>query len=881
MAVLPENFPNKYVDEDGVKWTYSRCFFCHMNCPLLVGTVNDEIVEIRPNGDTVLCDRMGKKGERAIKFHYHPKRINYALKRVGPKGKNQFEQIPYEQAMDEIAEKLQALKEQYGAETLVASEGTYRSDHLWARTRFFNLFGNPGNIVDPGTICWCFTYTLNMSMVGWPVELSLPPTAPEAKCMVFWGARSDEKYGHQSPLWRTIKMSITREGEQPHVIVVDPVCIESVKYADVWLPIRPGTDLYMQMTWVNYIIQNKLYDEEFVKEWSNGPFLVRKDNNLLIRGSDIDKNGKFEDFVVWDDKTQKTAIWCSNESRYYDGLVNAPISGEHEITLADGSKIQVWTAFDAIAANFAEYTPEKASEICGVQAYAIINAIEIYAKNTPGFICWGVGGADMHGINASGSTITKTILRCLTGSIDKLGGEYIGSPGTVGPNGEKDFAVRDAELELSERVTPETRKKFLGNDQFRVMSWHGFEKIDKCYRKMWNMPRPMLHQLLVSPTLCWDAILKEEPYPVKAMICWSSNPLAWAPNTRHVYEALKALELLVVVDYWKTPTAAIADYIIPAADSLERPMGTTGEDALDFLDGGDRGAPPVGDRRTDYDFFRALGVRLGQEADWPWETYEDVVAYRAERAGYSYDDFVTLGTIPSSDGFQFEKHKQILPNGQTRGFATPSRKAEIFPSVVQEIGYDPLPHYRDLPESRRGNPELAKEYPLNLTVGGRFTPMYHSEFRVPGAGTRSQFPWPVVKIHMYDAKRLGIREGDWVWIETKRGRIRQKASLGWDIVEGSVQAQPSWWFPEMPAEEPWSQGIFESGGNVLTDDSIESLDEMTATWITRGLLCKIYPCVDPYDRADEEIPVETFKAGDTFWHKFYQNLDKDNKGNFF
>lgn len=870
-----ERMPNKAIDENGVQWTYSRCFFCHMNCAIRVGQKDGKLVEIRPNEEqeTVLCERMGEKGERAIKFHYHPKRINHVLKRVGKRGEDKWEEIPYDQALDEVAAKLQKLKDQYGPETLISSEGTYRSDHLWARTRFANLFGNPGNVVDPGTICWCYSYTVNMAMVGWPVEAIAPPSALQADTIVFWGLRADERYSPKSPIWRTVLATVNREGKKPKVIVIDPVSIEAVKYANSWLAIRPGTDLVMMLAWINYIITNKLYREDFIKNWSNGPFLVRKDNQLLVRGSDVLKNGKFEDFVAWDAKHSKVAVWCSDECRYYDSEeVDTPITGEFKITLANGSKVTCITAFDAITERMKEYTIEKASQITGVPANKIIDAVTIFATNGPGYIAWGVGGGDMHGYNATSSCIAKTLLRCFAGNIDVEGGEYIGDPGPVGETGEKHFAVRDSEFELSEVVTPETRAKFLGNDQFKTMSWKGFEKIDKHYLKMWNLPRPMLHQMLVTPPVAWKAILEGDPYPVKAMICWSSNPLCWAPNTKHVYEALKALELLIVVDYWKTPTAALADYIFPAADSLERPMATNFEDSIDFLVGGDRGIEPEGERRMDYDFFRGLGMRLGQEDKWPWKTYEDVVAYRVGRAGCSYQQFVEDSVLPPPGGMQNEKHKTKLPNGQTRGFATPSRKAEIFPSVLQELGYSPIPFYRELPETPLSNPELAKEYPLRLTVSGRWSPMYHSEHRVPGTGTRSMFPWPIVKIHMYDARALGIRDGEWVWIETPRGRIRQVAKLGHDIVEGVVQAQPSWWFPELPAEEPWSQGIFESNGNVLTDDSIESLDEGTGSWVTRGLLCKIYPCIDPMDRSEESISLDDFKAGNTFYHKEFAHL---------
>jgi anaerobic selenocysteine-containing dehydrogenase len=342
-----------------------------------------------------------------------------------------------------------------------------------------------------------------------------------------------------------------------------------------------------------------------------------------------------------------------------------------------------------------------------------------------------------------------------------------------------------------------------------------------------------------------------------------------------VYEALKAVDFLVVVDYWKTPTAALADYIFPAADCMERPLATTLEDGLDFMIIGDRAVEPEYDRHMDYDFFRELGCALGQEEQWPWETYEDVISHRFERYGWSYEEAIENGAC-FPNPVEFYKYTKELPNGQIRGFATPSRKAELFSSAMQDMGYDPLPFYRELPETPLSNPELAKEYPLRLTIGGRWCPMYHSEFRVPGAGTRSMFPHPVVTMHISDARELGIRNGDWVWIETPRGRIRQGARSGWDIIQGSVIAQPSWWYPELPAEEPWSQGVFDSNGNVLTDDAIETLDEACGQWVCRGLLCKIYPCLDPADRSDSEAPLEDFIAGnENFYSRYYNNLSNE------
>lgn len=873
-----KKMPNNYVDENGIRWRYSICHFCHLNCGVIIGAdpKTERIVEIRPNNDmdTVLCCRFGPKGDRAIKFHHHPKRINYPLKRVGKRGEDKWERISWSQAMDEICDKLKELFAKHGPETLLSIEGTYRTDHLWARTRLYNLLGNPGNVIDPGTVCWCWTYTVNMSMVGWPIESMFPPGASHASTTVVWGKRLCESYAPEGPLNRAVLSSLARE-EPMQLIQVDPVCDEASRKADIWLSPYPGTDLIMMLAWANYIVEEKLYDEDFVKDWSNAVFLMQKADNKILRESDLAAGGSSENFVGWNTKTNAVAVWDSNIGAWVDGDVDAALNGTFELALADGKKVAVWTVWDALVDRLSEYTIERASKVTACPPRKIREAAFLYATNGPACIAWGLGGGDFHGYNAAYSAQTKTILRILTGNIDNPGGEYIGEP--AGPDSAGDpvklYPVRDAEMELSDTVKPETRKKYLGNDQFRLMAWPGFEAVDKCYRKMFDVNRPMLHQLLCTPPMAWKAIEDHDPYPVTAAICWEANPLAWAPNIKRVYDNLKKLELLVVVEFWKTPTAAIADYILPGTDWMERPTLTTCEDSNDFIVAGDRGAQPVGERRTDYEFFREIAIRFGQEEYWPWKTYEEVCAHRVERVpDLDYEKAVTMGIYKPQESSYF-KYRNKLKNGQTRGFATPSRKAELVPSIFQDLNYDPLPFYREMPESPLSAPELAKRYPFRLTTSGRVSPQYHSEFRTPGHGMRSMNPYPMTFLNIDDGRELGIRDGDWIWIETPRGRIRQVAHLGWDIQKGVVQVPPSWWYPELPAEEPWSQGVFDAAANVLIDDSIESLDPMTGNWWARGLLCNIYPCFDARDRSDQEVRSRDFFEGkDTFFDSQFKYL---------
>ena len=101
-------------------------------------------------------------------------------------------------------------------------------------------------------------------------------------------------------------------------------------------------------------------------------------------------------------------------------------------------------------------------------------------------------------------------------------------------------------------------------------------------------------------------------------------------------------------------------------------------------------------------------------------------------------------------------------------------------------------------------------------------------------------PYPLMDIHPDTATKLGIADGDWAYIETRRGRIRQKARYNSGMLPNVVNCEANWWFPEMGADEPGLSGVWESNANVLTLDDIDACDELSGGWCNRALLCKVY-----------------------------------------
>ncbi|MCD8316747.1 MAG: dehydrogenase, partial [Eggerthellaceae bacterium] len=318
---------------------------------------------------------------------------------------------------------------------------------------------------------------------------------------------------------------------------------------------------------------------------------------------------------------------------------------------------------------------------------------------------------------------------------------------------------------------------------------------------------------------------------------------------------------------------------------LERPTIHTNYGVTDSIICSERAIDPMYERHTDYTFWKELGLATGQDPDmWPWEKEEDVFYYILSPLNYpvsSYDEFV-------------ENYRAYYPPLRyykygDAGFCTASGKVELKSSVLEELGYPALPTYTPCAENEIDNPEVAKEYPLVLTTGGGFMPYHHSEeFQI--TSVRYLYPDPYFDINPKTAEKLGICAGDWCWIETRRGRIRQRANVEPATDPRVICAQRGWWYPELDlADDPDAPyGCLTSNVNVLTSVDDEHCDPIGGSWANRGLLCKVYK-VKPsemHEKADTaySIPGSADKPG--IWempseaHLAYEPIHYDPKPDF-
>jgi anaerobic selenocysteine-containing dehydrogenase len=235
----------------------------------------------------------------------------------------------------------------------------------------------------------------------------------------------------------------------------------------------------------------------------------------------------------------------------------------------------------------------------------------------------------------------------------------------------------------------------------------------------------------------------------------------------------------------------------------------------------------VGECWSDHQMFMELGKKLGQGAYW-YDTVEGNLDYILEPMGMTWKEFRSL---------EYYKVDQKYRNYETEGFPTPTGKVELYSTIMEKWGYDPLPDYRETPESPVSKPEMVKEYPYILITGARSPVFFTSEHRmIPWL--REIVPDPIVEIHPDTAEKLGIKDGQWVFIESPRGRIKQRARFTTGIDPGVIAAQYGWWFPEVKTP---GHGWQESNINIITDNDPAGYDAAMGADNLRVLMCKIYP----------------------------------------
>ena len=478
------------------------------------------------------------------------------------------------------------------------------------------------------------------------------------------------------------------------------------------------------------------------------------------------------------------------------GMAKALVDGD----LCDRDFVDKWVhGFDRFKDHLRDYALPRVSELTWVPEDQILAAARLYGLSKPACIQWGNALEQNH--HSFQTARALLALMAMTGNLGAPGGN-VEHPDPL--------LMKPGALVLSKSF-PDKKERMMSS-AFQVATMMNF----------------VPYQLMV------EAALHDDSRRIRTMYLQGTNPLSSYPDANRTYAALRRLDFLAVAEIFLTPTAQMADLVLPAASHLE--FDDIGHYGLrhGFVLARPKMVDPPGACWPDLKIINELGKRMGL-SEWFWEDLRTCLDDILAPSGMTYEDLVETGMLKGD----------WAPRGyEPSGFKTPSRKVEIYCGRLEDWGYPPLPTYQ---EEVQGSDPLAPshEFPLILTSGKDAFSFHSAHRNLPSL--RRLSPDPQVTVHPETARRFGLVEGAWAFIGTPQGTIRQKVGFSTDLDPRVVVASVGWWFPERRDVE--LSGWKESNLNILTS-SDPPYDPAIGTPILRGFPCRMWS-VDARDGGEE------------------------------
>lgn len=863
---------------------HSCCHGCYNCCPVWVYTEDGVVVKMEGDYDGTLSKgSICTKALNQQHLVYSPRHVLHPMRRVGMRGTNEWMAISWDEALDIVGEQMATATKKFGPYSIMVGAGgggTY--GNVFQRVTQ-DAIGAPVCISGGGCQCYLPADCAGQWMRGGSNNRHEGNNAremwnawhPTMECVVLWGAQTSA-----SGAAYAARANADMRERGVKTIVIDPYLTEEASKADIWLPVRPMGDIAMLCGWFNYIIANKLYDEQFCKYWTNYPFLIDPDTRLPLKAEEVwpdyvnpsaDPNDVYDTpaYVCFDARTNSVQPFPYTAPE--DSPVDPVIFCEAEVNgklCKTGGQIQ-WEAV-------ADWDLAKTAEVTWVDAERIEQAIKLYASTLSGI---GTGQfADMSELS-SNFIFGTMALDMLCGKVNKPGvvlteqkpesrhttrpthfwcgrpyQETFGVGWTVGlTEGEIRRRSQAAIERWNEKGVDGVakQKEFVDYQMARL----GSDRHKAVHQWQLNALAPVRHGLLLG-----------EPYKIAVRWEQSGNKYCVMSSGEEWNRAYATLDFCVHQQpHMTSTTIEDADVFLPMQEWLEFEHATEtvtqfnqtfmrkqivhlGETADPFICvtqvvdklaeklGGDdkllcRDFQFNGTYRTKEDIYPTWAKLFGVE-DW------------AEAVKHSEDHTLT---VPIDELYQFYQHLDIVDDGLPAGFATLSRKCEPYVTMAVMNGHTGFPYHFPYEQTGPNGEWLEydavctykeqsenmlqedEDYPFYLTTG-RVAHYHHTTLRT-APYSRELMPVPDARINPDDAARLGIKHGDWIELSSRRGSTRGRAYVTAGVRPGVVMME-RFYFPESydKSQKKITGGWRQCNVNLMARDDVVNPNFASASW---------------------------------------------------
>jgi anaerobic selenocysteine-containing dehydrogenase len=800
------------IEATGTRKVRGHCGLCIARCGTVATVEGGRFTRLDPDPSHPTGQAICAKGRAAPELVYHKDRLTRPLRRTRPKGDADPGWVPisWDEALDTTAAAMRDIAARHGPHAVAFSQSspstTAIGDSAGFVRRLMHAFGTP-NLVWPLDLCgwsrgFATRFVFGVASVGTGSAGGAMADIARSGCLILWGYNpSYSRLTHATATVEALKRGMK-------LIVVDPRHVGLAGKADIWLRVRPGTDGALALGLANIMIERGWFDHGFIRDWSNGPHLVRTDTGTLLRANELAAEGDMHHYVAWDAAAARPVAYDPATGRYAGPSEHLALTGEYRVTGSDGV-ISCRPVFDLYAQLCRAWSPDAVEATCWIPRDQVEEAARLIWQARPvSYYAW--SGHEHHG-NTTQTARAMALLYALTGSFDMPGGNVLLPAIPSAP-------ITGEELPAAKAMAPTigVAERPLGPARWSSVSAQDF------YR----------------------AVLEGTPYPMRGLIGFGHNLLLAQSDPVRGRAALAALDFYAHADLFMNPTAALADVVLPIASCFEREALKIGfeisEEAQSLAQYRQAVVPPPGAARPDLDVIFDLARRLGL-AEQFWDGEIDA-AYRHQLKPSG----ITLEQLRAAPGgvrvplaTKRAKHGDVDAEGNPRGFPTPSSKIEFWSETLRQRGYAALPGFVEPQIGPVAQPALASRFPLVLTCA-KPTLFCQSQHRALPS-LRKRAPHPEIEMHPAAAEARGIAAGDWVSVETAAGGMRARVRLNEQLDPRVVVGEHGWWQGcdelGIPGYDPFSPDG--ANFNVTVDATVR--DPISGTPAHRANLCEIRP----------------------------------------
>lgn len=880
-AAIGVSMPNSLVETDPAyadepvetKVVKTSCHGCIQMCPARAYIENGVVVKLEGDPDApVSRGSLCLKGLNQLHTMYSPRRVLHPLKRAGQRGENKWEVISWDEALDLAAEQITSTIDKYGPYSFFASVGGGGSYSFMEAMTLPMAFGSP-TVFEPGCAqCYLPRYAMAKYMYGGNDQSIADNAVQEifkvednkADTVVLWGAQPSVSQTAESGRGMA---ELRAKGVK--TIVVDPNFSPDAQKADVWLPVRPGTDTGLLLCWFRYIFENKLYNEQFTKFWTNLPFLIDPDTKLPVKAEEL-----FDDFVS-PTPANTPAYVCLDASTgepkpfVFSLPEDAEVDPEIFATVEIDGK-QYKSAGQIYKEEADPWTLERTAENCWLQADKIEGAIKLYTSASVAGIANGVASdmtesasqvplgcmgldAIMGYVDIPGCTMTQYGTGVVANPVSRPVTYHNGFDGMF-----SDMYGCGAVVGLSDEENAERIASF----DPAVQEQFGRLLLDRLGMKDHKGLYTWCHSHI--PTVR-EAIATGEPFKPRVWFDMSGNKLAMLGNAKSWYEVFPEIDFIIGQYPMLTSFhVEAADLVFPVREWLEEPMVNMTQLNTQWLQNecvhiGETvshsiPAAQVIERCKEKWGGTMPGLVPGYIGSATEAEVKASVAATLQAPGWdelvaNTDKYVPY-VIPPEDYWHYKQYETIVDDGLPAGFGTESRKFEVYCTLLLKMArtgypfcypfeqeacedYSPICTYIEPAES----PLDDDEYPFVLTSGR--VPYFHHGTMRHAAFARELFPTAEIRINTRTAAELGIEHMDWVKVSSRRGEVHARAYLTEGVAPRTVWME-RFWNPECYDESQPNKtaGWRECNVNVLTKNDAP-FNEVFGSYTNRGFTVKI------------------------------------------